>query len=210
MVALLLILLSFIFGVALYPQMPEMMASHWGADGQVNGYLPRFWGMFLLPLLNAGLYALLQLVPRIDPKRENIKKFQKYFDGLMLLLVVFFCYLEVLTVGWSLGWRFDMNVAMLPATGIFFYYCGILIEKAEPNWSIGIRTPWTLSSETVWKKTHARGGKLFKLSGLLAFVGLLVPAYALWFVLVPILLSSLDLCVYSYREFRKEKNHPQV
>ena len=204
--ALFLILLSFALGFYAYPAMPEMMASHWDAAGQVNGYLPKFWGLFLMPLISAGMYLLFLVIPRIDPKRENIEKFAPYFDKFGLLMVAFFSYLYLLTIIWSWGYDFDMNLAMLPATGVIFYYCGVLLEKAKPNWSIGIRTPWTLSSETVWNKTHARGGKLFKLSGLLCALGALAGAYAFWFVLVPILGSSLYLMLYSYQEFQKEKS----
>ncbi len=204
--ALFLILLSFAIGFYVYPTMPETMASHWDAQGQVNGYLPKFWGVFLLPIISAGMYLLFLVIPRIDPKRENIERFAPYFDRFGLLMVAFFLYLYLLTIVWSWGYSFDMNVAMLPALGVIFYYCGVLMEKAKPNWSIGIRTPWTLSSETVWNKTHARGAKLFKLSGLLAALGALAGAYAFWFVLVPILGNSLYLLLYSYQEFQKEKS----
>jgi len=63
-----------------------------------------------------------------------------------------------------------MGQMMVPALGILFYYCGILIENAKRNWFIGIRTPWTLSNEKVWERTHKIGGKLFKIAGLIAFL----------------------------------------
>jgi uncharacterized membrane protein len=69
---------------------------------------------------------------------------------------------------------------------------------------VGIRTPWTLSSTTVWKKTHEIGGKLFIIAGVISFVGIVAGAYALWFVLVPVLAVAVFTVVYSYIEYQKE------
>ncbi len=88
--------------------------------------------------------------------------------------------------------------------GALFIGLGYLIEHAEPNWFVGIRTPWTLSSERVWKKTHALGGTLFKIAGILAMIGVVFGKYSIWFVIVPILAVSVYLVIYSYREFGKE------
>jgi uncharacterized membrane protein len=149
-----IIILSFLAGVYFYPQMPEVVASHWNAQGEVDGYMPKSWGLFLMPLLLVGLFLLFLLIPKIDPLKENIKKFRRYFDGFTALLILFLFYVYLLTIFWNIGSRFNMGQLMIPALGILFYYCGILVENAKRNWFIGIRTPWTLSSETVWDKTH--------------------------------------------------------
>ena len=88
--------------------------------------------------------------------------------------------------------------------GLLFYYTGILLEHAERNWFIGIRTPWTLSSERVWKKTHKRGGILFKISGIIAAFSIFFQAYAFYFTIIPILLVALYTIVYSYYEYERE------
>jgi len=79
-----IILLSFLLGVYLYPQMPEKMASHWDFQGQVDGYMPRFWGLFLMPFISSGLFLLFVLIPKIDPLKANIKKFRSHFDRFIL------------------------------------------------------------------------------------------------------------------------------
>jgi len=94
---------------------------------------------------------------------------------------------------------------MAPAMGILFFYAGVLIENSKMNWFIGIRTPWTLSSESVWDKTHKLGAKLFKASGIIAFAGLIFPALAFYFVLIPVIISALWTIIYSYLEYQKEK-----
>jgi uncharacterized membrane protein len=91
--------------------------------------------------------------------------------------------------------------------GILFIYIGFLMEHAEPNWFVGIRTPWTLSSDSVWKKTHQKGATLFKLAGVVSMIGILAGMYAWLFILVPALAVAAFTVVYSYMEFRKEQDN---
>ena len=201
---IILILSSFGIGAYFFPQMPEKMASHWNAKGEVDGYISKFWGLFLMPIILLGLFLLFILIPKIDPLKENIAKFRKYFDGFIVLITLFLFYIYLLTIAWNLGKRFNMGQMMMPALGMLFYYCGILTENAKRNWFIGIKTPWTLSSERVWNKTHKIGGKLFKAAGLIAFLGIFSPNYAFYFILVPALLVAFYTIIYSYFEYQKE------
>ena len=103
-----------------------------------------------------------------------------------------------------MGFRFNMITLLSPAFAILFYYSGVLIENAKMNYFIGIRTPWTLSSEKVWDKTHKIGGKLFKIAGIIAIAGMLFQSYAIFFILVPMLLAAIYSVVFSYIEYQKE------
>lgn len=197
------VLLSFAVAAYFYPQMPERMASHWNAQGEVDGHMSKFWGLFLMPFISLGMAALFLLIPRMDPLRSNIEAFRKYYEGFVALVILFLSYVYVLTILWNLGLRFDIGRMMAPALGALFYACGVLIGKSKRNWFIGIRTPWTLSSEKVWEKTHAVGGKLFKIAGLIAFLGVFWPDYAILLVLVPVMLAAFWSIVYSYLEYRK-------
>jgi len=203
-IALGIIALSFIVSIYFYPQMPEKMASHWNAQGQVDGYMPKFWALFLMPLISVGLFLLFIVIPKIDPLKHNIEKFRKYYDGFVVLIIVFLFYLYLLTILWNINIRFGIVQLLTPAFGILFYYCGILIENTKRNWFIGIRTPWTLSNNIVWEKTHKIGGKLFKASGVIAFIGMFFQDYALFFVLIPVILAAVYTIIYSYVEYQKE------
>jgi len=150
------------------------------------------------------LFLLFILIPKIDPLKQNIEKFRKYFDGFIVLIISFLFYLYLLTIFWNLGIRFNMTQFLVPAFAVLFYYCGILVENAKRNWFIGIRTPWTLSSEKVWDKTHRLGGKLFKICGLIILFGIFLQGYAIFFVFVPVLLVAGYTVVYSYFEYQKE------
>lgn len=183
------------------------MASHWNAKGQVDGYMSKYWGLFLMPFISLLMALLLVLIPKIDPLKENIVKFRKYFDTFVVLILLFLLYIYSLTIVWNLGKTFNMTYAMLPAFAVLFYYAGVLVEKAKRNWFVGIRTPWTLTNEEVWDKTHRMGGKLFKISAVISLFGLLSYEYAFWFVLVPIILMTVYLFIYSYFEFQKIKRN---
>lgn len=199
-----IIILSFAIGIYYYPQMPEKLASHWNAQGQVNGYTSKFSGLFLMPIISVGMLLLFMLIPRIDPLRSNIRQFRKYFDGFVIMVMVFLFYLYLLTIFWNSGYAFNMIIFLSPAFAILFYYTGILIENAKRNWFIGIRTPWTLSSDKVWDKTNKIGGKLFKIAGLLALLGIFFETHAILIILVPVIIVSIYTVVYSYFEYQKE------
>ncbi len=198
-----LIALSFVMAAYFYPQMPERIASHWNAAGEADGYMSKNVALFLLPAVALFMLVLLVILPRIDPLRKNIEKFRKHFDGFIFVIVLFLLYIHLLSIFWNLGNRFDMTIAMLPALAVLFFYMGILLENAKRNWFIGIRTPWTLSSDEVWDKTHRLGAKLFKVSAFLTLSGMIFRDYAILLVLLPVLVSSAWAVLYSYLEYRK-------
>lgn len=199
-----IILLSFAVSLWFWPQMPDKMATHWGMQGQVNGYMPKFWGLFFMPLMQLVLGLFLWVVPRIDPLKANITKFQKYYHGFIAILLLFLLAVHLQVLLWNMGAKIDPNRFIPVSLGVLLFYTGILTEKAQRNWLVGIRTPWTLSSERVWDKTHKLGGKLFKISGIIAFIGLLFPAHAFLFIVIPVILVTLYTYVYSFLEYRKE------
>ena len=199
-----IILLSFAIGVYFYPQMPDKMASHWNSRGQVDSYMSKFWGLFLMPILSVILFLLFAIIPKIDPLKANVEKFKKYFHNFIVILILFLFYIYSLTILWNLGARFNLARLLVPALAVIFYYSGVLTENAERNWFIGIRTPWTLSSDNIWKKTHKRGGKLFKVVAIISLFGVLFPDIAIFFVIFPAIFIVIYIIAYSYFEYQKE------
>lgn len=201
-----LIVASTLAGLLLWNQLPDPMASHWGTNDQVNGTMSKFWGVFLMPLITIAMLLLFLVIPSIDPLKANIAQFREYFNTFIALIVAFMVYIYALTLIWNLGYtNFRMSTAMLPAMGLLFIFVGVMIGKAKRNFFIGIRTPWTLSSDKVWDETHRVGSKLFIASGVLALLGAFFPNYAFWFIFVPIIGTTLFTVVYSYILFQREQ-----
>jgi uncharacterized membrane protein len=203
-----ILVLATLVGLLLWNQLPDPMASHWGLNDQVDGTTSKFWGVFLMPIITLAMTLLFFLVPSIDPLKANVAKFRETFNTFIVLIVVFMAYIYGLTLAWNLGYTsFQMSSAILPAVGLLFIFVGDLIQKSKRNFFIGIRTPWTLSSDTVWEETHRVGGPLFKVSGVLALTGAFFPTYAFWFLFIPLIGSTLFLVVYSYILFKREVTH---
>lgn len=205
-VSLVLIVAATLAGILLWNQLPEQMASHWDVNDQVNGYMPKFWGLFLMPLVTLGMLALFLVIPEIDPLKTNIAQFREAFNLFIALIVGFMIYVHGLTLAWSLGYQnFKMSTAMLPFMGLLFIAIGFMLRKAKRNFFIGIRTPWTLSSDHVWNETHRLGAILFMASGVLAVIGgFFGGMVAFWMLFVPLIGSTLFLLVYSYVLYSRE------
>jgi uncharacterized membrane protein len=205
-IVLVLIVGATVAGLLLWNQLPEQMASHWNANDQVNGYTSKFWGVFMVPLMTLGISLLFLVIPVIDPLKANIAKFRGIFNLFILFVVGFMVYLHALTLSWNLGYSgFGMSRAMLPAMGLLFILLGYLMRQSKRNWFIGIRTPWTLSSDYVWDKTHQLGAILFMASGALAFIGGFFGGMtAFWLFFVPLMGSAIFLVVYSYVLYQRE------
>ncbi|WP_266076364.1 SdpI family protein [Haladaptatus caseinilyticus] len=203
LVAALLVAVAFGVSVFFYPQMPDRMATHWTTSGDADGTMGKLWGAFLLPTVTAVLLALFAVIPRIDPLDENISVFRKQYALFVVLFVAFMLYVHSFVILWNLGYRFDFTTVLAPAIGALFYFIGVLMNRVERNWFVGVRTPWTLSNDEVWKNTHSRAGPLFKLAGLVAIVGVFVPTYAIYLMVVPAVGIAIYLTVYSYVEYRR-------
>ncbi|MDQ1276523.1 MAG: hypothetical protein QG610_2101 [Euryarchaeota archaeon] len=199
-----LVLLSFILSIYFYPQVPEQMATHWNSQGEVDGYMSKLWGLFFMPLVITGLVIMFLVIPKIDPRKENISKFRKYYDGFIVILILFMTTVHLQILLWNTGIQISPNAIIPLGIGLLFYYMGILTENAERNWFVGIRTPWTLSSDRVWKRTNRLGGKLFRIAGIAAVFGAFFQEYAIYFILVPVLVAAGITVVYSYIEYQKE------
>jgi uncharacterized membrane protein len=200
-----LIVIASVISAAVYDRLPEYPASHWNEASQVDGYISRFWGAFLMPIVSVGMLALFLVLPQIDPLKANVAKFRAVFNGFIALMIAFMLYAHGLTLAWNLGFdQFDMGAALLPALGLIFIFAGVMMRQAKRNYFIGIRTPWTLSSDQVWDETHRVGGTLFIASGLLALLGAFFPRYAFWLLLAPLLGSTVFLVVYSYVLYQRE------
>lgn len=194
----------FITGAIAYPNLPTTIISHWSATGRPNGTMGSFMGTFLLPLIMLMLVGLWALLPRIDPIAPGFKDFRRVYDFFMFLVVAFLAYTYALTLGANLGWNFVMSRALFPAIAVLFFTLGAILPFIKRNWFIGIRTPWTISNDLVWDKTHRLGSVLFEIAAICTFVGTFIEGVtAFWLLIIPILVAVIACAIYSYLLFSR-------
>jgi uncharacterized membrane protein/outer membrane lipoprotein-sorting protein len=192
-----IILAAVVMNLLAYPKLPERMACHWGPGGQVDNWMDKDICIWIMPGISVGLTALFFVILLIDPLRKNIEKFFSYYAGFVIIMNLFLLAVHGWMLLWNLGIQVPVNVFIPIGMGCLIFYLGIVTSHVKPNWFIGIRTPWTLSNEIVWQKTHKLGGVLFRIAAIIILIGALFPQYAILFVLVPVLSVAIITTLYS-------------
>lgn len=200
-----LLVLLFALSAMSWAGAPDRIPVHWGLSGQPDRWGGRAEGLLGLPFVALGIYLLLLFLPRIDPGRANYATFAKTYAALRLLVLLFLTSIHVVVLMAIRGQHVDMARIVPLLVGALFVILGNLLGKIRPNWFVGIRTPWTLSSKESWTRTHRVGGWVFMAGGLLFMTCALFPERA-YMVSVGILLgaSILGLLVYSYFVWRHD------
>lgn len=201
------ILAAGVFTAVVYSRLPEQMPTHWNMSGEVDGWSSRFAGAIMLPLAGLGIWALLQWLPRIDPLRHNYEKFRGTYDTVISMILVFVAVAHVLVLGVALGWPLNAARALPIGIGTACILLGNVLPRARRNWLFGVRTPWTLSNDRVWERTHRMAGYLFVALGtallITAALPLALPANA---ALVSIAVVAAITIVYSFVAWRQESS----
>jgi len=202
--AVLVLLAMFAAGALLYPHLPPRVPAHWDIAGRVDGYASRAVGAFMPPLLAAGVYILMLVLPLIDPRRENYAKFSGVYRILRLCLVLFLGVVYLVTLGGAMGYPVRVERIMPALVGLLFIVIGNYLPRVRHNYFVGVRTPWTLADEEVWRRTHRLAGPLFVAAGLAAVLSSLLGGPASFAVFITAVIGvSLLSAVYSLLVYRK-------
>ncbi len=202
----LLLLAMWAFALAVYPALPARIPMHWGFRGGVDRWGGKWPSAFVVPLAGVALWLLLPALRRLDPRRGHYERFEQTFWLLVNALVAFMAVVEVALLGAALGWAVDMTRVALVLVGLVFVVLGNYLPRVRSNWWVGIRTPWTLESERVWRETHRLGGRTFVIGGLVTMVAALLPAVVRpWVALAGLVVGGFVPVVYSYVVWRREQ-----
>jgi uncharacterized membrane protein len=195
------------FSLWALPRLPAEVATHWGVDGEPNGWSSPLFAALLMPGIMLMLSLLFSALPNIDPLKKNYEFHGSVYFLLVNVLVGFMAAIQVLLIGSAIGWAVDMRRSLPILLGLLFVVMGNLIPRIRPNWFMGIRTPWTLSSERVWRKTHRVGGYTFILAGLAFIATAFVATGATGRIVMLVVVIPMFLwpVIYSYLEWRREK-----
>ena len=196
----LLTLLPIVAGLILWNRLPEQMPTHWGMDGQVDGWSGKVFGIFGLPLILLAVHWLCALATfYADPKKQNHS--DKILHLVLWITPVLSLLLHSFVYAAALGMAVDMNMMTPIILGLLFTVIGNYLPKCKQNYTIGIKIPWTLDSEENWNKTHRFAGILWVIGGLTVLV---LGFFGTVWVYIPIMIAmTIVPVVYSFLLYRK-------
>ena len=185
-----------------YNKLPTRIPIHWGLDGTIDRFGDRMFVFFTgsLPLF---MYVLYLIIPKIDPRKDSYEKHANSYKIIILAIVLFLIEFHWVSILFSLGYGVNMPLIIKLSIGILFIVVGNYMPLIKHNYTLGIRTPWTLASEIVWEKTHRVGGYLWVLSGFTwAFFAFLNQPWVFFALMGQLVLCLMGIIVYSYILFR--------
>lgn len=206
--ALLAVILSVSLSFYFYANFPDRIATHWNFAGEVDGWSGKSFGAFFFPALIAGMYLLFLLLPMFDPKKDRYQEFVKPYNIFRQAIIIVLSIVYLATGFFNIGYDINIGAITGGSIGIMMIILGNYLGKIKPNWFVGIRTPWTMSSENVWTKTHRVGGYLFMVFGVILMIAPFMPeTMALIFFFTWTVFLLVFTFGYSYWLYRKEKKN---
>lgn len=197
-------LVNLITGFIAYPYLPDKVPTHWNFAGEIDGWGTAWQGAFIFPLTFVGIFLLLILLPRIDPKRRNYAQMSRAYSAMVLVIMIFFTIMYFGTLGAALGYFESIPSMVQLGVGALFIVIGNYMGKIKHNYFMGIKTPWTLANEEVWYKTHRMAGPFWIIGGILFMLMSLLPEGFLAPVFVIIILGLVAVpAVYSYVIYKR-------
>ena len=202
---LLLILAAWGLAAWYWPLLPDPMPTHWGTDGQPDGWMPKVWGALVGPLIATFVYIVMTLSPYIDPRSRNWAAFSDLYPVLKTSVTALMLFITYLALSAAASAEQVLSAGrLLVAIGLLFVILGNYLPKVRSNFFVGIRTPWTLSSDEVWVRTHRFAGKLMVALGLLLILCTWLPGNLAAGIVIGAGLSLAILTVgYSYWLYRR-------
>jgi len=159
-----IMILPMVYMTIVWNKLPDLVPIHWNVEGKIDNYGSRW----LFPIINVVLYLIMLWAPIIDPRKINYEKFGKSYYIFRLIFMCFFSVIFATVITTTIGIKVNIERVIVSATLVLFMIIGNYMSTLRFNWFVGIRTPWTMSNEEVWRKTHYLGGKLWFWASLIA------------------------------------------
>ncbi len=190
---------------------PDRIPTHWNLRGEVDGYGGKATGLLLMPAMGIGVYLLMLFLPRIDPGRANYERFTGAYYVIRASVIGFLAIFYGFTHLWMRGVHLDANKFVGVTVGALLILLGNLFGKIRPNWFVGMRTPWTLSSKRAWTRTHRLAGWVLIAGGSAIMAAGIFGSGVAVIVSIVVMAGGLGWAtVYSYLVWRKDPDriHP--
>lgn len=196
---------ALIWAGSIFRLLPDTIPVHWNALGHPDRYAEKI-SLVWFGLTVIGVPVFMDIIPRFDPRYKNYDYFSSSYQMMKLGITAFLVLMFILTTLATLTPDQRISPHMITVgMGILFMIIGNYLSKVRSNFFVGIRTPWTLSSDLVWRKTHRLGGWLIFITGLFSAVaGFFIEGETLfWIVIAAIIGAPLIAMAYSYFLYRK-------
>jgi len=204
-ISIIILILSVVSSFYFYSKFPSTVATHWNFRGEVDGYSSSFVGAFMLPILLIVFYFAMLYSPELDPKKDRYEDFENVYRWFRIVFLIVMFAIYIITSLYNLGYNIDIKVWIPTLIGAMMIFLGNYMGKIKNNYFFGIKTPWTLSSENIWNKTHRFGGYAFIIFGILIIISpFLSEKLGMIAFFSGILLVTVGTFAYSYILYRKE------
>lgn len=186
-----------VIGAILWDRLPDVMATHFGFNDQPDGFGGKAFVVFAMPLIMLALLWAGAFITAHDPKKQNISG--KMFSLVLWIVPAVSLMMAAVLYPYNLGYRMDMTFIMGIALGLMFVIIGNYMPKARPNYTIGIRVPWTLSDEDNWNRTHRLAGFIWVAGGVLIIILTLMGVMRESVIMLPIVAGMVAVpVIYSF------------
>jgi uncharacterized membrane protein len=173
-----LALLFALAGIALmtsvYARLPDSLPVLWGTDEQPIMWMTKSAAALLLPLVHLCCTVFLVTAPTIDPGSMRAAETPRFYPLVVAGVSCLLLFATVVVVATALGSTMQPLHSLLGGLGVLVALVGNYLGKLPRNYVVGIRTPWTLSSDYVWERTHRFAAPLFVIGGVALLLHCLV------------------------------------
>ena len=196
----LLCILPAFLGLLLWNRLPEHIPVHWNMEGTVDRSAGKS-AVFLAPLIITAVHLFCAFITLNDPKGDKVPfRIRSLVLWICPLLSIFVSLLMYIT---AFGTGIDVNLVVSVFLGLLLITIGLYLPKCPPNYTIGIKLPWTLADETNWKKTHEFAGPLWIAGGLAMILTVFLRIETANVLILIVILIAVVPAVYSWRLYKK-------
>jgi uncharacterized membrane protein len=187
-----------------YPKLPDQVPIHWNINGEADGFATPINAMFSTLGIMVLLYVTMVFLPKVDPRKSNYKYFTKSYNIMLNVILGVLFIINIMMLLNAVGYEVPIGSIGPIVVGIIFMVLGNYMPQVRSNFFIGIRTPWTLSSDEVWRKTHRAAARIFFFGGLIMMATIFLPAFWKEAIFISIIaMTVITPYLYSYLLFKK-------
>ncbi|MBG9940943.1 SdpI family protein [Brevibacillus formosus] len=196
--SLLFFVISVVLSAICYPSMPDQMVIHWGPNGEPNGFAPKLVGVSFIPVVMLFLFVA------VRSQKQYYQRFQSSHDTILHTLMIVLLVIHSVIIAYGYGYMLNIGIFVTLILGILFVTIGNFMPRFRHNYLIGIRTPWSLACEEVWKNTHLLSGRVFFIGGILIMLTSFLPTTIHYILMLIIVLVTILISIGSSHYYYKK------